>query len=313
MRWQALTEWKDSAVREVARLMGPRVIGLAAYHLNFVIATILASNLGNGSISAINYAWLVVMTPLGLFGMSISTAAFPRMAEQAARGEDDLRETIGRALRMILFLSIPAGVGLMILAKPITAFLLQSGAFDGSSTDLVAGALLLYALALFAHGGIEILSRGFYALSDTRTPVAFAVVSMLVNLALALALVWRFEVNGLALALSIAAIVEFLLLLATLNRRIGGLDGTVALASLLRTAAATALMAELVALWLVALRLIGLLDLDSKLDAAIASVGGAAIGAAAFAFASRLLRSEEAAVLFERFPAPRIMRRGGQV
>jgi putative peptidoglycan lipid II flippase len=309
MRWQALTEWKNSAVREVARLMGPRVIGLAAYHLNFVIATILASNLGNGSISAINYAWLVVMTPLGLFGMSISTAAFPRMAEQAARGEDDLRETIGRALRMILFLSIPAGVGLMILAKPITAFLLQSGAFDESSTDLVAGALLLYALALFAHSGIEILSRGFYALSDTRTPVAFAVISMLVNLALALALVWRFEVNGLALALSIAAIVEFFLLLTTLNHRIGGLDGAGAIASLLRTAAATVLMAEVVALWLAALRIAGLLDLDSKLDAALASVGGAAIGAAAFAVAARLLRSEEAALLFERLPAPRLMRR----
>ena len=89
MRWEPVTEWRDKAVREVGRLMGPRIIGLAAYQFNFLIATFFASIVSSGAISAVNYAWLIVMTPLGIFGMAISTAAFPRMAEQAARPGDD--------------------------------------------------------------------------------------------------------------------------------------------------------------------------------------------------------------------------------
>ncbi len=173
MRWEPIWDWRDKAVREVGRLMGPRVIGLAAFQLNFVIATFFASTVREGAISAVNYAWLVVMTPLGLFGMAISTAVFPRMAEQAARSEEELQSTLSRSLRLILFLTVPAGIGLMILAKPITAFLLQSGAFSASSTDLVVSALVFYSIGLFAHAGIEILSRGYYAMSDTRTPVAY--------------------------------------------------------------------------------------------------------------------------------------------
>jgi len=105
-------------------------------------------------------------------------------------------------------LTIPASVGLMVLAKPITAFLLRSGAFNSASTDLVVGAVVFYSLALFAHAGIEILSRGYYAMSDTRTPVAFAVISMIINLVLSLILVWPFGIKGLAFSLSAATIVE---------------------------------------------------------------------------------------------------------
>jgi putative peptidoglycan lipid II flippase len=105
MRWQPIWDWRDAAVREVGRLMGPRVIGLAAFQVNFFIATFLASTVRDGAISAVNYAWLVVMTPLGLFGMAISTAVFPRMAEQAARDDGELQETLSRSLRLILYLT----------------------------------------------------------------------------------------------------------------------------------------------------------------------------------------------------------------
>jgi putative peptidoglycan lipid II flippase len=155
--------------------------------------------------------------------MAISTAVFPRMAEQATRDEGQLRDTVSRSLRLILFLTIPASVGLVILARPITAFLLRSGSFDATSTHLVVSALV-FSIALFAHAGIEILSRGYYALSDTRTPVAFAVVAMAINLVLSLVLVWPFGIKGLAAALSIATIVEFTLLIRNLEHRLGGLD-----------------------------------------------------------------------------------------
>jgi putative peptidoglycan lipid II flippase len=309
MMWQPIAEWRDAAVREVGRLMGPRVLGLGAYHLNFIIATFFASTVGTGAISAINYSWLIVMTPIGLFGMAISTAVFPRMAEQAAREEAELRDTLGRALRLILYLTIPASVGLMVLAKPVTAFLLRSGAFDADSADLVVTALVFYALGLSAHSGIEILSRGFYALSDTKTPVAFAIISMAVNLVLSLALVWQFGIGGLAFALSAAAIVEFILLIRTLDRRLHGLDGAAAWQSFARTAIATVLMAEVLAVWLALLKLGGALDLSSKLDSGVAVVGGMLLGGAAFYVTSRILGSAEATVLAERLPLPSAARR----
>ena len=304
MRWQPVWDWRDKAVREVGRLMGPRVIGLAAFHLNFVVATFFASTVGSGAISAVNYAWLVVMTPLGLFGMAISTAIFPRMAEQAARDESQLQETVSKALRLILYLTIPASVGLVILARPITAFLLRSGSFDATSTDLVVSALVFYSIALFAHAGIEILSRGYYALSDTRTPVAFAVVSMLVNLVLSLVLVWPFGIKGLAAALSVATIVEFTLLIRNLEQRLGGLDAAHLMFSVTRTIVSSVLMAEMILLWLALLRLAGLLDLASKPQAAFAVVGALALGTAVFFYASRALHSDEAEILVQRLPLP---------
>lgn len=309
MRWQPVWDWKDKAVREVGRLMGPRVIGLAAFQLNFLIATFFASTVRDGAISAVNYAWLVVMTPLGIFGMAISTAAFPRMAEQATRDDGELQDTLSRALRLILYLTIPASVGLMVLAKPITAFLLRSGAFNSASTDLVVGAVVFYSLALFAHASIEILSRGYYAMSDTRTPVAFAVISMIVNLVLSLILVWPFGIKGLAFALSAATIVEFVLLFRTLLRRMPGLDiGRIAL-SVARTLASTILMAEVIALWLAALDFAGLLQLDRKVLSGFAAISGVTLGAVVFWYSSRLLRSDEAEVLLQRLPLPERIRR----
>ena len=304
MRWQPIYDWKDRAVRQVGRLMGPRVIGLAAFQLNFIIATFFASFVEDGAISAVNYAWLIVMTPLGVFGMAISTAVFPRMAEQAAREEGELPDTLSASLRLILYLTIPASVGLMVLALPITSLLLRGGAFGVESTDLVVGALVFYALALFAHSGIEILSRGFYAMSDTRTPVAFAVVSMVVNLVLSLLLVWPFGINGLALSLSIATAVEFALLFRTILQRLPEIDTARISRSLLRTGVATVLMAEVVAVWLALLRLTGTLNLESKIDALFVTVSGIAIGTAVFVWATHLLHSEEAAVLARRVPLP---------
>jgi putative peptidoglycan lipid II flippase len=308
MRWQPVWDWRDKAVREVGRLMGPRVIGLAAFQLNFVVATFFASTVGSGAISAVNYAWLVVMTPLGLFGMAISTAIFPRMAEQAARDEGELQETVSKALRLILYLTIPASVGLVILAKPITAFLLRSGSFDATSTDLVVSALVFYSIALFAHAGIEILSRGYYALSDTRTPVVFAVISMIVNLVLSLVLVRPFGIKGLAAALSVATIVEFTLLIRNLEQRLGGLDAGHLVFSLTRTIVSSVLMAEVILLWLALLRLAGLLQLDRKPEAAFAVVGALALGTVAFFYTSRVLRSDEAEVLVQRLPLPEGLR-----
>ena len=315
MIYKPVAQWRDEGVREVGRLMLPRVLGLAAVQINFLVTTFFASLVSDEAISGINYAWLIIMTPVGLFGMAISTAVFPTLAEQAAvERRDELRHTLSLSLRLILFLTLPASVGLMILGKPLVTFLFEHGAFTAASTDITVAALLFYSIGLFAHSGIEILSRGFYALSDTRTPVAFAITSMIANLILCLMFVGPFGVRGLGLALSLSAILEFYLLFRVLRRRTFGLDEGHIINSVTRMIAATVLMAETVGLFLIFLKVTGHPTTGSLGDAFLALVGGGIVGAGTFLLAASQLGSEEVGIIRSRLPALRIsawLGRGG--
>jgi putative peptidoglycan lipid II flippase len=192
----------------------------------------------------------------------------------------------------------------MILSKPIVAVLFEHGEFTSASTELTQDALLFYAIGLPAHAAIEILSRGFYAMGDTRTPVAFALVSMVLNVIFCAALVGPFDVRGLALALSIATTVEALLLAWTLRYRIEADDLRAFGLSLARTAMAALLMIEVVGLFLITLHQLGHLDTGSFADAFLALAGGSVLGVATFLCAARALRSEEAEVIVRRLPGP---------
>ena len=315
MIYRPVAQWRDEGVREVGRLMLPRVLGLAAVQINFLVTTFFASLVSDEAISGINYAWLIIMTPVGLFGMAISTAVFPTLAEQAAvERRDELRHTLSLSLRLILFLTLPASVGLMILGRPLVTFLFEHGAFTAASTDITVAALLFYSIGLFAHSGIEILSRGFYALSDTRTPVAFAITSMIANLILCLIFVGPFGVRGLGLALSLSAILEFYLLFRVLRRRTFGLDEGHIINSVTRMIAATVLMAETVGLFMIFLKVTGHSTTSSLGDAFLALVGGGIVGAGTFLLAASQLGSEEVAIIRSRLPALRIsawLGRGG--
>lgn len=310
MVWSPIADWRDEGVREVAKLMFPRALGLAAVQFNFLVTIFFASHVSDQAISAVNYAWLIIMTPLGLFGMAISTAVFPTLAEQAAADNtDELRRMLSLSLRLILFLTIPAGVALMVLGKPLVTFLFEHGAFTSSSTDITVAALTFYAIGLFAQSGIEILSRGFYALADTRTPVALAVISMLANLILCLILVNPFEVRGLALALSLSAILEFYLLFRVLRRRVRGLDEGRIVNSVVRTIGATILMAEAIGVYIILLHLTVGFDAGNAGDAFLALFGGGIIGGAVLLFAASALNIEELDILRSRFPLPQPLAR----
>ena len=293
MRWRPSLGLASEGVREVARLMGPRVLGLAAAQVNLTVTIFFASYVSDAAISAIHFAFLVMLLPVAVIGMAISTAAFPRLAQQGAA--DDLAALRGQldgALRTILFLAIPASAGLALLAAPAVRLLLQRGAFGEASTDLVAQVLVVYAAAVWAHAAIEILSRGFYALSDTRTPVAIALLAMLINVALCAALVAPLGLRGLAAAASAAAIVELALLLRALRRRLGGPGARALAASVGRTLIATAAMAEVVVLLLIVLRAAGA-DPREFLGALVLSAACAGGGLAAFAAAAAALRCPE--------------------
>ncbi len=247
MRWKPSFEFASEAVRDVLRLMGPRVIGLAATQINFIVVIFFASFISDEAISAMNYAFLMMMLPVGVVGMAISTAVFPTLSQQAAASEfDALRHSTARALRTILFLAIPASVGLLVLAEPSVRLLFERGAFGEASTDIVVGALMLYAIGIFGHAGIEILSRGFYALSDTRTPVIVAVSAVVLNIVLSAALVSPFGIEGLALAASLTAGIEFFVLVRLLQTRLGGWDEIGLRLPVTRTVLAAAVMAEVI-------------------------------------------------------------------
>lgn len=255
-RYHPVLILRDPGVREVLRLMAPRVLGLAAVHLNFLVNTNIASRLGEGAVSALNYAWLLMLLPQGVFAQAVATAAFPTFAEQAARGERDaMRSTLATTLRMVFFVTLPAAVGLGVLRRPLVALLFERGAFQASSTDAVAWALAFYALGLLGHAGVEIVVRAFYALHDTWTPVWVGGLAMLLNVVLSLTLPGVFAwmglpaYGGLALANSVATLIEMGGLMVRLRSRLGGLEGRVLGAAAARSGLAAGAMGFALVLW----------------------------------------------------------------
>jgi len=277
----------DAAVREVARLMGPRVVGLAAAQVNFVITGFFASKVGSSAISNLTYAWLLAGLPLALFGMALSTAAFPRLAEQAADEDmEALTATVSRVLRVIMFLTVPAALGLAMLREPATVVLLERGEFLRGDSLITAAALGWYCLGIVPQAGIEIHSRGFYALGDTRTPVATAIAAVVLNLTLSAVLWSEYGTEGLAFAVSAAAWLEWAALYWLYTRRTGAeLWGD------LEEIAAISVCGAAMALFL-AIAMVGF-DIESRTDHALVAVSGALAGAAFYAGMARLLRVEE--------------------
>lgn len=212
-------------LREVGRLMLPRLVGQAAFQVNFIVMTNFASRLGEGRVSAINYANQLFMLPHGILALSISTVIFPAMARQFEIGQTrEMRHTLTSALLPLLFLTIPASIGLFMFRISIVQVLLQFGSFSSSSTELVARALQFFAVGLIAFAVVEAVTRAFYAMHDTRTPVIASITTIGANILLSWILSPRLGVGGLALSISITTTLEMLILLAVFVRRTGNFE-----------------------------------------------------------------------------------------
>ena len=218
-------------VREVARLMGPRLLGVAVVQLNFWINVRLASLQPAGSVTAIQFAFALMLMPQAAIAQSIATAALPTFSTQVAKNKlGEMRDSLSTTLRGILLLSIPASLGLVLLRKPIVTLIYQRGEFTDYSTNLVAWALLWYGIGLVGHAMVEILARAFYALHDTKTPVGIGVGAMSLNIlfsytfsAMFRRLGWMPH-GGLALANTLATGLEMVGLILIMRSRLGGLN-----------------------------------------------------------------------------------------
>ena len=253
IRFHLGLERKNPAVKEVGLLMAPRLLGVAVVQLNFLVNTYLASLQPEGSVTAISLGFSLMLMPQAAIAQSISIASLPTFSAQAASGKlDEMRTSFTSTLRMILFLSIPAMVGLILLREDIVRLLYERGEFTSNSTMLVSWALLWYAVGLVGHCIVEITSRAFYAQHDTRTPVMIGVGAMSLNLILSILfsrlftlLGWRPH-GGLALANSTATFIEAIILLILMKKRMKGLDTKYLLSGIVKSIIATSCMAGVV-------------------------------------------------------------------
>lgn len=220
--WRGKWRWKDPAVLRMGRLMLPSVFGSAVYQINLLLGTLLASFLPVGSISYLYYADRLVQFPVGVFGLAVSTAALPSLSRLCAQGRMDEFESVVRsAMRLSLFISLPAMAGLIALAGPLIGLLFGRGAFGPEAVHSTAAALVAYGVGLPAIALVRPLVGAFYALEDTRTPVLVATLCVAVNVLLGWTLMGAVAHVGLALAVSVASFVNVGLLSLLLRRRTG--------------------------------------------------------------------------------------------
>jgi putative peptidoglycan lipid II flippase len=218
--------FNDPKLKKIALLMLPATLGVGVYYLNITVGNILASLLPQGSVSFLYYAQRLFEFPQGVFTVSVAQAVLPTMSRQAAEGNlNAMKDSLNYGVRLTLFVTIPALVGLMVCAEPLMVLLFMGGRFDHGMALQSASALVYYSTGLACVALVRVLAPAFYALKDTKTPVLTAFISFLLNLGFSLALMGPLLHGGLALASSLSAFANMSLLLWFLRRKVGLLGG----------------------------------------------------------------------------------------
>ena len=216
---------KDRYLWKIFKLMIPRAAGLAVSQINLIVITIIASTLIAGSVAIFNFANDLQSVPVSLCGISFATAVFPTLAIHASlKKSGRFIQSFSYTFRQIVFLIVPASVALFLLRAQIVRLILGTGKFDWEDTYYTTATLGLFCLGLIGQALIPLVTRAFFALQDTKTPVLISVISVILNVGLSLFFVHTNGVVGLALAFSISSLINLLLLYFVLHRRLGGLE-----------------------------------------------------------------------------------------
>jgi putative peptidoglycan lipid II flippase len=268
--WQIHSE----AFRKIIILMGPMILGLTATQINTLADDLIAwwfsgsvekgefflllgkqiiYPLHRGSVSYLYYAQRLYQLPLGVFGISLATAIFPVMSSCAAKKDfPGLCRTISQGLRSCFFIAIPASIGLVAIARPLISLAFQHGQFAGKDTSMVAWTLSFYALGLCGYFGQQVLTRAFYSMQDSKTPMHSALIAVVTNIVLNLTLIWVWGTGGLACSTAICSYLQVVILVVVLHRRLGSsiLDGLTS--TVVKTIVAAICMSAAIAavLWL---------------------------------------------------------------
>ncbi|HRL12944.1 MAG TPA: murein biosynthesis integral membrane protein MurJ, partial [Aggregatilineales bacterium] len=268
-RWTPSLGLRNPVLWRVIRLMLPRVAGLGVFSVNFIVMNNIASRLGTGSVSALDWGWRLMQIPQTLIGTAMGTVIFPTLAQLSALGDENgKRANMTGALKFIMIGSIPSSLGLIFVGRPLIS-LLEGGQFDASASDLVYSTLQFFALGLIVHSVLEVIARSFYADGDTLTPLWAALGGAAINLVLSFTLsgVTQAEsalsaygviaatapgflaprpdfgfVGGLALANSLGVMFEVVFLMFILRKRWHGINENALATTTLKTLAASLVM-----------------------------------------------------------------------
>jgi putative peptidoglycan lipid II flippase len=255
--YERLLIWNHPGLRRIMGLMLPAAFGLAATQINILIDNQLASYLGNGPVSWLNYAFRLMQLPIGIFGVAIATVHLATVSKRVATNDlVGVQTHLADAIKLAAFLNIPATLGLIFLRYPIVQVLYERGRFTPEYTIYTGDALLFYSLGLYAYSLVKIITPTFYALGDTKTPVRYAALVIAVKIAANLALIRQLGFLGLALSTSIASILNTVLLLRVLKQKLGGFGDHDIVKTLMKIAIAGLIMgiaANRIHLWLSAI------------------------------------------------------------
>ncbi|MCS7215367.1 MAG: murein biosynthesis integral membrane protein MurJ [Thermodesulfovibrio sp.] len=209
------------ALKKIILLVIPTTLAMAVNQINIFVSTIIASFLPEGSVTYLYYSMRLIQLPIGIFGVAVGMAVLPTLSQHVAEGnKNQLAKDLTFSLKFLFFLTIPSTIGLIILKEPIVNTLFQRGAFDITATFNTAQALLFYSIGILGTVGSRTITATFYSFQDTKTPVVCATVGMLTNVLFSLLLMHTMKHNGLALAYSLAATVQFLMLSIFIKHKI---------------------------------------------------------------------------------------------
>ncbi|MGI5901567.1 MAG: murein biosynthesis integral membrane protein MurJ [Desulfitobacteriia bacterium] len=299
IRYYPVIDLRLPGVKKILALSLPIIIMYALNQFQVIINNNLGSELVSGSISAIWYSYRLFQLPVGIFALAIGVAVFPTLSEQAAlKKTKEFIRTVSGAIRLIIFVTVPVSVGMIVLRFSLIRVLFQHGEFGAQDTLETAVPLLYFSLGVTAQAVIQILPRAFYALQNTWLPVVLGVIAMAASIIGMYALVGPMAHGGLALAITLGAILQMFLLFYMLRRRLGRIDGKKIGATTVKTLVASAMMGAVVFIWAKVLTPWAGVD---KIGSLVVLVSGTLVGIVVYVLVVRALKMKELTMALEMF------------
>lgn len=287
---------KDKDTQELIRLTGPRLLGIAASQILFVILAVLASGFGSGSVTVFQFAYNIQFFAVGIVGVSFAIAAFPLLSAHAEDEDKSIFiETCSSTIRQILYLLVPLTILFLILRAQIVRVVVGAGEFDWAATISTADTLAFFALTMIPQALVFVLARAYFALHDTMTPLAAGFVGAIMGIVSAFLFADSFSVIGLGMAYSLASLVNFVILWIPLRQRLGTLDESHILSSLLKISAAALPCA--IVMQLLKPVAVSILPLDTFFGVLAQGLFAGGAGLGVYVLITHLLKTEELELL----------------